>query len=162
MIMADYLVKTGEGLQFEIDKNQLKDLDIVKNNDGSFHLLYNNKSYNIEVLDYNLNKKTYTLNVNGREVQVQFKDSLDQMLDKMGFFNNKKHGSGDVKSPMPGLVLHIDVAEGQEVKKGDTLLVLEAMKMENLIRAGFDGTIREINVKQGEPVSKNQVLLVIK
>ena len=160
--MADYSVKTQDGLRFDIDKSQLADLDIVKNNDGTYHLLYGNKSYNIKIIDYDLTKKKYILNINDREVDLHFKDSLDQMLDKMGFFNNKKHGSGDIKSPMPGLVLHIDVDENQEVKKGDTLLVLEAMKMENLIKAAFDGTVQKINVEQGEAVSKNQVLLVIK
>jgi len=159
--MADFIVKTGEDLFFDINKSDIEDLDIIKNEDGSYNLIYENKSYHLSVVGSDFNNKTYTISVNGKEIDINIKDSLDQMLDKMGFFNNKKHGSGEIKSPMPGMVLHIDVEEGQEIEKGDTLLVLEAMKMENLIKSHASGTIKSIKVKQGEAVSKNQVLLVM-
>ena len=65
----------------------------------------------------------------------------------------------EIKAPMPGLVLDIRVAEGDEVKKGDSILVLEAMKMENIIKSPTDGIIKKINVKKGIAVEKNQVLI---
>ncbi len=65
----------------------------------------------------------------------------------------------EVKAPMPGLVLDIRVSEGDEVKKGDPILVLEAMKMENIIKSPTDGVIKKINVKKGLAVEKNQVLI---
>ncbi|HHH54306.1 MAG TPA: acetyl-CoA carboxylase biotin carboxyl carrier protein subunit [Bacteroidetes bacterium] len=159
--MADFIVNTTSGFNFEFDKQEFDDFDIVKNNDGSFHIIFNNKSYNISIIEKDINSKKYSVQVNGKEVDLKIKDSLDQMLDKMGFSNNKKHKSGEIKSPMPGMVLHIDVKEGQEIEKGDTLLVLEAMKMENLIKAHANGVIKSIKVNQGEAVSKNQVLLEI-
>lgn len=159
--MADFLVNIKDGETIEIDKNNLDSLDIVKNNDSSYHLLYNNKSYNISILDSSSDNKQYTLSINDKEIELSIKDSLDQMLDKMGFFNTKKKSSGKVNSPMPGLVLKIDVSKGDVVQKGDTLLTLEAMKMENLIKSPSDGIVKSIEVKEGAVVSKNEVMLVI-
>jgi biotin carboxyl carrier protein len=68
---------------------------------------------------------------------------------------NEKH----IKSPMFGKVLSINVKKDSTVKKGETLLVLEAMKMENNIQAPFDTQIKEINVKEGEQVEDGQILL---
>lgn len=83
------------------------------------------------------------------------------MLEEMGFSDIKKLGSGEIKSPMPGLVLKIEVKDGQQVEKNDTLLTLEAMKMENLIKAPSSGIIKSIEVKEGDAVNKNQLLVVI-
>ena len=60
---------------------------------------------------------------------------------------------------MPGLVLGISINAGEKVTKGDTLLILEAMKMENVIKSPTDGVIKSIAVKKGETVEKNQVIL---
>ena len=60
---------------------------------------------------------------------------------------------------MPGLILEVSVEDGQEVKEGDALLILEAMKMENVITSPRDGKIKKIEVKQGEAVEKKHVLL---
>ena len=60
---------------------------------------------------------------------------------------------------MPGLVLDIRVVEGDAVKKGDPILVLEAMKMENIIKSPTDGIVKKINVKKGVAVEKSQVLI---
>ncbi len=159
--MAEFLVQTSEGFTFEIEKSDAENLDLLENEDGSYNLIYNNKSYTLSVIKSDINKKSFTISVNGKEFDLDIKDSLDQMLDKMGFSNNKKHSSGEIKSPMPGMVLNIEAEEGQEIEKGDTLLVLEAMKMENLIKSHANGIVKSIKVKKGEAVSKNQVLLVL-
>lgn len=157
--MADFKVTTSEGLNFEIDENHLDSLDLIKNDDGTYHVLYNNKSYNISILNRDLNQKKMLLAVNGREIELTIKDSLDQKLEKLGLTDKKSGGTGEIKSPMPGLVLEIDVAEGQKVNKGQTLLILEAMKMENILKADHDMVIKKIHITKGEAVSKNQVLL---
>ncbi|MDE5608496.1 MAG: acetyl-CoA carboxylase biotin carboxyl carrier protein subunit [Muribaculaceae bacterium] len=66
-----------------------------------------------------------------------------------------------VKAPLPGVVLNIPVAVGDTVKASDTVLVLEAMKMENAIHAGRDGRIASIDVKNGDSVLEGTVLLTI-
>jgi biotin carboxyl carrier protein len=65
----------------------------------------------------------------------------------------------DLKAPMPGLILQIAVNEGDIVKKGDTLLILEAMKMENVLKAQGDGIIKKIAVNKGDRVEKNHLLI---
>jgi biotin carboxyl carrier protein len=65
----------------------------------------------------------------------------------------------DVKAPMPGMVFNVLVSEGQDIKKGDPLIVLEAMKMENVLKSPTDGTVKKIAVTKGVAVEKNQVLI---
>ena len=64
-----------------------------------------------------------------------------------------------VRCPMPGLVVSLAVNEGQEVKAGETLAVVEAMKMENILRAERDGTIKKIRVKAGDSVAVDAVIM---
>jgi propionyl-CoA carboxylase alpha chain len=64
-----------------------------------------------------------------------------------------------VLCPMPGLVVSISVKEGQEVKAGETVAVVEAMKMENVLRAEIDGTVKKINVKPGDGLAVDAVIL---
>ena len=68
----------------------------------------------------------------------------------------------DLKAPMPGLVLQVLVKEGDEIRKGDNMLVLEAMKMENILKAPADCTIRTVKVNPGDKVEKNQVMIVLR
>ena len=70
-------------------------------------------------------------------------------------------GANAVKAPLPGVVLSVNVKEGDTVKAADTVIVLEAMKMENAIHAGRDGKIKSINVKQGDSVLQDDLLIVI-
>jgi propionyl-CoA carboxylase alpha chain len=64
-----------------------------------------------------------------------------------------------VLSPMPGLVVSIDVETGQEVKTGEVVAVLEAMKMQNIIRAERDGMVKAVNAKSGDSVAADEVLV---
>lgn len=139
------------------DKNF--ECDILKIKDGSFHLIKDNKSYNIEVVKVDHNEKTLLLLVNGNKYNLVIKDKYDELLKSLGFdsFNTRK--INEIKAPMPGLVIDVIVGEGSVVKKGDTLLVLEAMKMENNIKSPVDGTVKKINVKKGTAVEKNHVLI---
>jgi len=65
----------------------------------------------------------------------------------------------DLKAPMPGLVLDVLVKEGQQIKKGENLLVLEAMKMENNLKALSDAVVKKVNVGKGARVEKNEILI---
>jgi propionyl-CoA carboxylase alpha chain len=67
-----------------------------------------------------------------------------------------------VRSPMPGLIISVGVGEGQDVKAGQELCVLEAMKMENVLRAERDGTIAEVTIKPRDTVAADQVLLTFR
>jgi glutaconyl-CoA/methylmalonyl-CoA decarboxylase subunit gamma len=72
-----------------------------------------------------------------------------------------KGTAGSVRSPMPGLILRVDVKEGQAVKAGQTLLVMEAMKMENTIPSPHNGTVRKVLVTEGASVGEGDVLVEV-
>lgn len=135
------------------------ELDMVKDATGHMHVIKGSKSYNVEVVEANYEEKQFKIKINGQIVPVQVKDRFDELLSKMGMegLAAKKHK--DFKAPMPGLVLDINVQPGQEVAKGDTLLVLEAMKMENIMKAAADGVVSKIEVEKGQAVEKNQILI---
>ena len=134
-------------------------LDWIKEGERSFHLIYNNRSINVELISFDKEEKKMKLELNGNQYDIQLKDHFDQLLSSMGLEDLASAGVTDLKAPMPGLVLNVEVESGSEVKKGDALLVLEAMKMENVLKSPVDGVIKEIAVNQGDSVEKNQTLI---
>jgi len=133
--------------------------DLHKINEHQYHLLYNNKSYNIEVIKLNTEEKTLILKVNSVKFHLQVKDKYDELLHSLGLDNLAAKKVNEIKAPMPGMVLKILVKDGDEVKKGDPLLVLEAMKMENILKSPTDGVIKKIAAVTGVAVEKNQLLI---
>jgi biotin carboxyl carrier protein len=133
--------------------------DIIEVKNGSFHIIKDNKSYNVEIVKVVIAEKTFLVKVNGNSYQLQVKDKFDELLKKLGFDSLAANKVNEIKAPMPGLVLDIRVLEGDVVKKGDAVLVLEAMKMENIIKSPTDGVIKKININKGVAVEKNQVLI---
>lgn len=90
---------------------------------------------------------------------LQLKDKNDMLLEKLGMNVASLSALKDIKAPMPGLILDLKVKEGDEVKKGDVVLILEAMKMENIIKAPGDGKVKSVKVNLKDSVEKNQVLI---
>lgn len=133
--------------------------NFIKINDYQFHLLHNNTSYNIDVIKVNPEDKTMVIKVNSLKYNLQLKDKYDELLHSLGLDNLAAKKVSDVKAPMPGMVLNVLVNEGTAVKKGDALIVLEAMKMENILKSPSDGVIKKIIVNKGRAVEKNEVLI---
>jgi biotin carboxyl carrier protein len=104
-------------------------------------------------------EKTSTWWINGFTYEVQSLSEIDEKLEAMGVGAKAASGFETLKAPMPGMVLAIPVQEGQAVKKGDTLVVLEAMKMENALKAPHDAVVGAIKAQAGKPVEKGTVLL---
>jgi len=126
---------------------------------GLHHLLVNNKSYNIELLGRNAETQTLSLRINGRQYDVRVRSEMDMLLQSLGLEGAATAKLREVKAPMPGLVFQVIAAAGDEVRKGDSLLILEAMKMENVIKSPADGRVKRIAVSQGLAVEKGQVLV---
>jgi len=135
------------------------DWNLIKISDGNFHILLDNKSYSVEVISADSQAKSFCFKINGRRYVVDLKDKFDLLLEKMGMNNSSANKVNNVKAPMPGLIIDMRVKEGDQVKAGDPLLILEAMKMENIIKASGDSVVKSVKVKKGESVEKNQVLI---
>ncbi len=133
--------------------------DIIRIGEGSFHILYNNQSYRAEVVKIDVASKCFTIKINGRHYPVALQDKFDVLLEKMGMNTNAVAKVNDVRAPMPGLIIDLKVKDGDRVKAGDPLLILEAMKMENIIKSPGDTTVKSVKVKMGDSVEKNQVLI---
>lgn len=133
--------------------------DLVKISDGYFHILLNNKSFRAEVVKVDESAKTFCFKINGRLYTVELKNKFDILLEKMGMNSGVTGKVNNIKAPMPGLIIDLRVKEGDRVTTGDPLLILEAMKMENIIKASGEGIVKSVKVKKGDSVEKNQVLI---
>lgn len=138
---------------------QAIDLDTLKISENEYHIISNNRSFNIELIKADLQTKEFEIKVNGNLYQLEAWDELDLLLEKLGMEKGADASVEDLKAPMPGLVIDINVEGGQEVKKGDALIILEAMKMENVLKAPADLTIKQVSVEKGQTVDKNSVLI---
>ena len=135
------------------------DINLIQLGSTKYHLLHNFKSYNLEVVSVNKNLGEISLKINNCAVELVVKTALDELLNKMGLTHNNIAQTKYIGAPMPGLILEVAVKEGDEVQKGDKLLVLEAMKMENIIKSPGRGKIKSIIVNKGDSVDSGQKLI---
>ena len=153
-----YKVKVNE-FEFAFTKEQIDAVDIVKKSPSEFNLIKDHRSVNARLIEADNDARKLTIAVGGENFAIEIKDELDQMLDKMGFSTVANKQIKEIKAPMPGLVLEIAVTEGQEVKEGDRILILVAMKMENSIVIHTNAKIKRIAVTAGQAVDKGQLLV---
>lgn len=154
-----YKASLSETQAFELTADEAQSLDAVQNTDGTFHILQNGRAMRANVVSRDRQAKQYTVEVNGNSYTVNIADELDQLVEKMGLSAGVSQKVSDVKAPMPGLVLEVSVAPGVAVAKGDALLILEAMKMENVLKAQGEGVVKNIHIKKGDAVEKAQLLI---
>ena len=148
---ADRKSGTLNGESFELDSNSPYP--------NAYKVTRNNETYHVELVKADWDTKELTVRVNGFKHELKVKDKFDLWLEEMGMGDLTVIKITDVKAPMPGLVLDILVEPGQKVTKGDSLMVLEAMKMENSIKSPADGVIKEILVERGNALEKNTVMM---
>ena len=161
-------VRVNDQLNFEIlsEKESLLVngksvvLDIHNINKNLFHILHQNRSFNAELVEINKADKTCSVRVNSNIYKMSLTDQFDELLHQLGMDNLNTSKISELKAPMPGMVLKVLVKEGEEVKKGSNLLILEAMKMENIIKCPADVVIKTIKVNPSDKVEKNQVMMV--
>lgn len=138
---------------------EIPDIDLFAIDEHRYHLLLGQRSLQIEFVDIDYEQKQVTLLVNQQKFVFEIQTATDRLLQQIGINQNTKRQADDLKAPMPGLILDIKVKEGQQVRKGDPLLILEAMKMENVLKANADAKVKAVLVSRGEGVEKNQTLI---
>ena len=155
----EFNIEFGQTTSEGTINNEAFEWDVIEVKENSFHVIKNHKSYNVEVLKADYEEKAFFIKVNGEQYKFDVKDKFDELLHSLGMDNLTAGKVADVKAPMPGLVLEVSVNSGEEVKKGDALLILEAMKMENVIKSPADGVVKSISINKGDAVEKNQLML---
>lgn len=136
-----------------------KELRVADLNPQQKLIFIDGQKFEATLVNVNKEDKTVTLEINGKKTTVKIKEPMDDLLHAMGLDNALQAKVQDIKAPMPGLVLDILVSEGQTLEKGEKVLVLEAMKMENVIKSPSAGTVKRVSVSKGTAVDKNQVLI---
>lgn len=145
----------GEGYSVVVD-GKTRQVSMVKVGPNRSHLLVDALSREVDLRKDN---GLCAVFVDGYQHSVEVVDFHLAELKKAAGVSHTAKMARELKAPMPGLTLKLAVSEGQTVKKGDTLIILEAMKMENLIRATGDGTVNKIHVSPGTLVEKGQTLI---
>jgi biotin carboxyl carrier protein len=154
-----YKVKVNNTIDLDIASENVSETDIIKTSDTKCHVLYNNKSYNTNIIQADFSQKTYKVTVNNNAYNINIFNDLDALIKDMGFSVGAVKHINSINAPMPGLILDINVKVGQPVKENDTLLILEAMKMENSITSPRDGIIKFISATIGDTIDKGQLLI---
>ncbi len=134
-------------------------VDVVSDEKNRYHFIFDNRSVNVELLEMNFELKTAQVRVNNAVYSVTLKDQFDDLLKSLGMEMSSVVKHKDVKAPMPGMVLSLLVEIGQSVEKDTPLVILEAMKMENVIKSPTSGVVKRVNAIQGNAVEKNTVLI---
>ncbi|WP_431166606.1 biotin/lipoyl-containing protein [Tenacibaculum halocynthiae] len=154
-----FKINVNELYDFNFNEDEINSLDIVEKSNKSYHVIENNQTFEATLLKSDFNKKKYSIQINGNVYEIKVSDELDILINELGMEASLEKKENDVKAPMPGLIVSIDVVVGQEVKENEGILVLEAMKMENTLLAPRDGIIKSIDIKVGDKVEKNTVLI---
>ena len=150
--------RVNDHFDFDFENNDI-DWDCIEVKDGRFHILFKGRSLVADVIEANTNENVFVIRINNNNYCVHLKDQYDELLQSLGMDMLSNQKESELKAPMPGKVLDIMATEGDSVVKGDGVLVLEAMKMENVIKSPADGVIKRIAVEKNQAVEKNEVLI---
>ena len=156
--MSNYLITINEE-ELHFNSNDVDSLDSIKVNAKNLHVLDNNTAFEVQIVHSDFMNKTMRLSINGNIYEVKLEDEYDQQVKKMGLLAVTTQKLNEVKAPMPGLIVDVMVKVGQEIVEGTPLIVLSAMKMENIILAQGEGVIKSIEIKKDDAVEKGQVII---
>jgi len=142
-----------------IDKQQV-DVDL-KPNHGShlWHLVLDGRSHTLGA--HRRERGLWEIEIDGRRHRVRALDERRRAIRDLAGVAAVSHGPIEVQAPMPGLIIKVEVEPGDQVDVGQGLIVIEAMKMENEIKATSAGSVTSVRVAAGQPVDKGDTLLVM-
>ena len=148
-----------KGKRFEISTNAIEHHNVDESGSGYFIVKDNNSTYHIQLMDFNFFSGHCTIKIDGELKEIKILRDIDIRIEKMGLNASHSKKQKNITSPMPGLVTNIKAAPGDHVEKGTPLIILEAMKMENVISAPHDAVVKSIHVKVGQAVERGLPLV---
>jgi biotin carboxyl carrier protein len=156
---TSYSVTINNGPELQISPEQIDSFNAIAISNNKWHVLHSEKSFDACLINGDFNDRNYKVKVNNNIYNIQINNPLDSLIKELGFEIGVNKKVNEIKAPMPGLILDINIKIGQEVKENDPLLILEAMKMENVIVSPREGIIKSIAIEKGNAVDKNQLLV---
>jgi len=156
---TSFKVKVDSNFEFDLTETDIQNINALATSNQKYHVIHDHLSYHVKILEGNFHKKEYTISVNDNNYRVNIHNILDLQIADMGFSIGSTKQINAIKAPMPGLLLDIQIKTGQEVQENDPLLILEAMKMENVIVSPRAGIIKTIAITKGDAVDKGQLLI---
>ncbi len=157
MTTEKFLLQSGEDV-FELRLTDIENLDILHTKEGA-HIIHDAQSLAIDSISTGTHSKEIIVSLEGQTFTFDIKDVLDQLMDDLGMDAVVSKVQDNIKAPMPGLILDILVEEGDSFEEGDALLILEAMKMENVLKAEAAGKVKAIHFEKGQTVDKSQIII---
>jgi len=155
----ELLNRTGTKALIAVDGHKY-DIDVVMVELGVYSILYRGYSYNIELIEGDTSKK-YIVNTFAKTFNTEIIDAETKYIQSRSK-GLEIEGDDNVASPMPGKIVKIPVSVGESVTTGQTLIVVEAMKMQSEFKASGDKTVQEILVKEGDTVNAHQIMIKLK
>jgi len=164
--MTKYITTIGEK-EFEVEilgNNQVSVDGVVYNVDFEsvsgkpvYTMLVDGKSFEAHIIQ---DEDTWQVLMRGTLYSAQVEDERERRLRTAGG-GEGAGGEYILKAPMPGLIVKVPVSEGDEIQKGDVLVILESMKMQNELKAPRDGVVRRVEVQQGDSVEQRETMVVL-
>ena len=150
--------QNGNSYKIDLD-GQNYDIDILQTGKGSYSIIYEGKSYNLDAIQGPDTKK-YIINSVFTRHEVEIVDAATKyQRSRQG--DDAEDGGSKITVPMPGKIVKVFVKPDQEVLKGETLVIVSAMKMESEYKAGKDGIVKEVLVNDGDTVDSGQVMVLL-
>ncbi len=158
-INAELVYNKGSGdLIFEID-NQKYNLKLLKSKSNEFEFILENTYHYVKILPSTETK--YKIYIDGEIVEIKKRSKITEIIEKSLKAKGAVSQANNVTSQIPGRVVKVSVSNGDKIKEGDPIVVLESMKMQIAIKSHKDGTIKDLKVKEGSTVARNEIVAVI-
>ncbi|WP_224484636.1 acetyl-CoA carboxylase biotin carboxyl carrier protein subunit [Robertkochia aurantiaca] len=154
-----YRTRVNDEHSFDFDEKEIDDLDLSRLGENDYHILEKHRSVTARLEKSDFPRKTYTVSINNNPYEVSIFNDLDLQIEGLGFSLSQAAEVTEIKAPMPGMLLEMYVKPGDSVEEDQPLLVLEAMKMENVIVSPRTGTIATVTGKKGKSVDKGSILI---
>ena len=154
---VEMISKDGNKVEIAVD-GKIYDIDVVMSESGFCSIIYEGRSYNAESVRHSEGR--YTITTHFRNFDIELSNHQKKYL------RGRQSAIDDVQetitSPMPGKIIKVMVAENQEVKQGDPLIVVEAMKMQSTYTAAQNAIVEKVHIDEGDSVTRDQLLITFK